>query len=245
MRARQSDLAVRHQSIPPMDSSFFLLPSILTADFGNLEKDIARAVDAGVDGIHLDVMDGRFVPNLTFGASVVASVRKMTALKLDVHLMVEEPLRLIPDFAAAGADVITVHVEACRDLYRVLDTIRGFELEAGVALNPGTACEAVREVLAMADRVLIMSVPPGFGGASFIPTTPAKLARMRSLIMAESDGTRPVMQVDGGVDVSNVHKVVAAGARHVVAGSSVFNDRASVKTNVEALRRASRQPQGH
>lgn len=221
-----------------MNAHFQLLPSILTADFGNLQRDVEAAVKAGADGMHLDVMDGRFVPNITFGVGVVESVRECMKLYLDVHLMVQEPLRFISDFASAGADGITVHVEACRDPFRTLDTIRTLGCRPGIALNPGTNCSAVEELLSLADVVLVMSVPPGFGGAPYIPGTPRKLRRMRDLVATQ---TRAIdIEVDGGISSANLHEVVAAGADMVVAGSSVYNDLAPVATNMYALRQAMR-----
>lgn len=213
-----------------------LFPSILTADFANLERDVVAAARAGVDGIHLDVMDGRFVPNITFGAAVVASVRSCTSLPLDVHLMVEEPLRLLPDFRTAGADCLTVHVEACRDPYRTLDAIRDLGMRPGIALNPGTPCQAVEDLLPLAEIVLVMSVTPGFGGAPYIAASPSKLRRMRAQL-ADRTGSW-TLGVDGGIDPSNIREAAASGAVHVVAGSSIYNPRASVGECVAALRRA-------
>ncbi len=213
-----------------------LLPSILTADFGNLQRDINAATAAGVDGIHLDVMDGCFVPNISFGASVVTSVRACTNLYLDVHLMVEEPLRYLAKFAKAGADGLTVHVEACRDPFRALDAIRDLGCRPGIALNPGTACYSVEDLLSLVDVVLIMSVPPGFGGAPYISDTPGKLRRMREILKAQSRSIQ--LEVDGGIGPANLREVVEAGAEMIVAGSSVYNGKASVATNVNALRQA-------
>lgn len=215
-----------------------LLPSILTADFGHLQDAILQAAEAGADGIHLDVMDGCFVPNITFGASLVEAVRAWTSLDLDVHLMVDKPLRMIGDFVSAGADGITVHAEACRDAYRVLDTIRNAGCRAGLALNPGTACTSVIDLLCLADLVLIMSVPPGFGGAPFIPATPAKLQRMQRLCAALAGDSRPLLQVDGGIGPANIRSVVQAGAHAVVAGSSIYNRQGCVAHNMQTLRQA-------
>ena len=219
-----------------MTPLFRLLPSILTADFGNLQREIEVAVNAGVDGIHLDVMDGCFVPNITFGASVVAMVRECMDLYLDVHLMVEEPLRNIAEFASAGADGITVHVEACRDPFRTLDAIHSLGCKPGIALNPGTNCSTVEDLLSLTDVVLVMSVPPGFGGAPYVPGTPAKLRRMRNMVSAQERTIE--LEVDGGISFANLREVVEAGADMIVAGSSVYNDRASVAANVNTLRQA-------
>ncbi len=219
-----------------MTSRIQLLPSILTADFGNMQRDIEAAAAAGVDGMHLDVMDGRFVPNITFGAGVVSHVRACTDLYLDVHLMVENPLRHLADFAAAGADGLTIHVEACSDPYRALDVIHDLRCTPGIALNPGTACHSVEDLLPLAEVVLIMSVPPGFGGAPYIAASPAKLRRMRNLLTAQTHPVR--LEVDGGIGPGNLRDVVEAGAEMIVAGSSVYNDQASVAANVKALRQA-------
>ena len=219
-------------------AAIHLLPSILTADFGSLAASIAEAEAAGVDGFHLDVMDGLFVPNITFGVSTIEAVRQATALPLDVHLMVEEPLRLLPTFLSTGVEMVTVHVEACRDPYRVVDDIRHAECLAGIALNPGTPPEAVRELLPYVDRVLVMTVPPGFGGAPFIAGSPARIRRLGSLIAAAGLESPPPIQVDGGVDGSTIRAVVDAGARYVVAGSSIYNNQQSVPDSVRVLREA-------
>ncbi len=221
-----------------MQSRVLLAPSILTADFSHLRNAIAQAEAASVDALHLDVMDGHFVPNITFGPDLIACVRSLTATWLDVHLMVEEPLRMIDRFIEAGADSLTVHAEACRDPSRVLDTVRQQNRQAGIALNPGTACDTVVDLLPMVERVLIMSVSPGFGGAPFIRSTPAKIRRMQALLQELPDGQRPDLQVDGGIDRSNIRDVVQAGANSIVAGSSIYNKRGSVHANVTALRDA-------
>ena len=216
-----------------------LLPSILTADFGHLADAVRDAEQSGVDGIHLDVMDGVFVPNITFGVSTIEAVRQATDLPLDVHLMVHDPIRLLPAFLAVGVELIAVHVEACRDPYRTVDEIRRGGCMASVALNPGTPPEAIRELLPYVDRVLVMTVPPGFGGAPFIPQSPSKIRRVASLIECSDCEQPPAIQVDGGVDRSNVRMVVEAGADYVVAGSSIFNQDMPVSANVASLRKAS------
>ena len=211
-------------------------PSILTADFGNLAAEIRAAEEGGADMIHLDVMDGAFVPNITFGPLLVRAVRRMTELPLDVHLMVEDPDRYLDVFAEAGANLLTVHVEATRHINRTLQHITALGCGAGVALNPGTAVESVREVIPFVDMVLVMSVNPGFGSQRFIETSTSKLRRMRQLL----DQLNPVcaLQVDGGVDARNIDDVVRSGANVIVVGSAVFNDRGTAADNIAALRDA-------
>ena len=211
-------------------------PSILTADFGNLAAEIKAAEAGGADMIHLDVMDGAFVPNITFGPLLVRTVRRMTDLPLDVHLMVEDPDRYLDVFVDAGANLLTVHVEATRHINRTLQHITALGCGAGVALNPGTAVESVREVIPFVDMVLVMSVNPGFGSQRFIETSTSKLRRMRQLL----DQLNPVcaLQVDGGVDARNIDDVVRSGANVIVVGSAVFNDRGTVADNIAALRDA-------
>jgi len=190
----------------------------LSADFGRLAEEVRAVEAAGADWIHVDVMDGRFVPNLTIGPPVVAALRRVTKLPLDVHLMIVEPERLVPDFAAAGADLITVHAEAATHLHRLLQQIRGLGKKAGVALNPATSADAIRWVLDDLDLVLVMSVNPGFGGQSFIEAVLPKIGAVRALL-----GGRDVrVEVDGGVKADNAAEVVRSGADVLVAGSAVF-----------------------
>ena len=213
-----------------------LAPSILTADFGHLADEVAAAQGGGADYLHLDVMDGAFVPNISFGPLVIQSVRQYTTLPLDVHLMVEEPGRYVADFAAAGANIITVQAEACKHLHRTVQQVTALGCKVGVALNPSTPIEALREILPFVDMVLVMSVNPGFGSQRFIETSTSKLRRMRKLM----DDLAPVadLQVDGGVDAHNIGDIVAAGANVIVAGSAVFNARATVAENLARLRKA-------
>jgi len=195
-----------------------IAPSILSADFAALAEDIARVEAGGADQLHIDVMDGRFVPNITIGPVVVAAIRKRTRLPLDVHLMIVEPERYVPDFVAAGADMVTVHVEACPHLQRSLAQIRELGAKAGVSLNPATSPETLRYVLDDLDLVLVMSVNPGFGGQAFLPGTYPKLRELRRLL----DG-RPVdVSVDGGVKVDNARALAEHGASTLVAGSAIF-----------------------
>jgi ribulose-phosphate 3-epimerase len=197
-----------------------IAPSILSADFGRLAEEV-RAVDqAGADYIHVDVMDGRFVPNITIGPVVVAAVRRATRLPLDVHLMIEDPDRYIEDFARAGADLIGVHVEACRHLHRVLQQIRAAGKRASVTLNPHSDLSTIHYVLQNVDQVLIMSVNPGFGGQSFIDNVLPKIADLRAEIVER--GLAVDIEVDGGIKVDNIGVVAAAGANVFVAGSAIF-----------------------
>jgi ribulose-phosphate 3-epimerase len=215
-----------------------LAPSILTADFGHLADQIRAAETGGADYIHLDVMDGRFVPNITFGPTIVQTVRRATQLPVDVHLMIDDPDRYLADFAEAGANILTVHVEACLHLHRTVQRITELGCRAGVALNPATPIEAVREILPFVDMVLVMSVNPGFGGQRFIETSTNKLRRVRR--MQEELNPLCDLEVDGGIDVHNVDDVVRSGANVIVTGSAVFNSSSSVEDNLAALRKAMR-----
>ena len=195
-----------------------IAPSILSADFAALGDDIARVEAGGADLLHVDVMDGRFVPNLTIGPVVVGAIRKRTRLPLDVHLMIVEPERYVPDFISAGADIVTVHAEACPHLQRNLAQIRELGARAGVALNPSTPPEVLEYVLDDIDLVLVMSVNPGFGGQAFIPSALTKIRRLRAML-----GARPVeVSVDGGVKVEHVKVLIEHGANVLVAGSAIF-----------------------
>ena len=194
-------------------------PSILSADFVNLERDIRRVSDA--DYLHVDVMDGAFVPNLTIGVPVVQSIRRCTDMFLDVHLMIEEPGRYIDEFAEAGADLITVHAESCRHLDRTIEKIKEKGLLAGVALNPATPVSAISCVLEKVDMVLIMTVNPGFGGQKLIPYTVEKVRELRKIV--DEQGLKTDIEVDGGVNLSNVGELMDAGANIIVAGSAVFS----------------------
>lgn len=211
-------------------------PSILTADWGHLAEQIQAAAAGGADAIHLDVMDGRFVPNITFGPLMVATVRQLTTLPLDVHLMVHEPERYLADFVEAGANHLTVHVEACLHLHRTVERINELGCTAGVALNPATAVETVREILPFVDLILVMSVNPGFGGQRFIETTTSKLRRTRRL----QEELNPIcdLQVDGGIYAHNVDDAVRSGANVIVVGSAVYNQEASPAENLAKLRQA-------
>jgi ribulose-phosphate 3-epimerase len=215
-----------------------LAPSILSADFARLGEDVRAAAAGGATLLHVDVMDGHFVPNLTIGPPVVASLRKVTELPLDVHLMIEQPDKYIGAFVEAGADWVSVHQEACTHLHRSLDLIRSKGAQAGVVLNPGTPVETLTEVVDMADYVLIMSVNPGFGGQKFIPGTLAKLKKLVALRAARGLNFR--IEVDGGVTLETVGDVVRAGAEVLVAGNAVFG-KGNAKQNVEKLLAAARE----
>ncbi len=197
-----------------------IAPSILSADFAKLGSEIKAVEKAGADLIHVDVMDGRFVPNITIGPLVVKAIRPTTSLPLDVHLMIVEPERYIDDFARAGADIITVHVEVCTHLHRVIQQIKASGKMAGAVLNPATPLDSLEYVLEDLDMVLIMSVNPGFGGQSFIPSALGKIKRLRKMI--EEQGLETRIEVDGGVNASTIGDVVEAGANICVAGSAIF-----------------------
>ena len=214
-----------------------IAPSILSADFARLGDQVREAEQSGADWIHLDVMDGHFVPNLTIGPAIVAAVRRSTGLPLDVHLMIEQPERFISAFVEAGADSLTVHVETCPHLHRTLEQIHEAGARAGVALNPGTPPEAIREVLPFVDLVLVMTVNPGFGGQSYISTVTSKIARVRELLDAR-DLREVALEVDGGVSAETVSEPIRAGADVIVAGSAVYGGAGSVEENLRLLREA-------
>lgn len=197
-----------------------IAPSILSADFANLQRDIQEVEQGGADYIHIDVMDGHFVPNITIGPLIVEAVRPVTKLPLDVHLMIENPDQYIPAFAKAGADIISVHVEACRHLHRTIQLIKAQGVKAGVVINPATPVESIIPILADVDLVLLMTVNPGFGGQAFISSVLPKIKQVRSLI--EEQGLSVEVEVDGGVNAETAALCVEAGANVLVAGSAIY-----------------------
>jgi ribulose-phosphate 3-epimerase len=211
-------------------------PSILSCDFSRLAEEIRAAEAGGADWIHVDVMDGHFVPNITIGPVITAAARRSTDLPLDVHLMIEQPERYLEAFARAGADVLTVHQEACPDLPRTVERIRALGVRAGVAINPGTPLESVRDVAGDVDLLLVMSVHPGFGGQAFIEGSTEKLSRARSLL--DELGSRAELEVDGGIDATNSDVVARAGATVLVAGSAVYGHPDGAAEGVRAIRRS-------
>jgi ribulose-phosphate 3-epimerase len=210
-----------------------LAPSILSADFARLGDAVREATEAGADYIHVDVMDGQFVPRITIGAPVVAAIRSWTRLPLDVHLMIEDPGRQVEQYAKAGADIITVHVEADTHLHRTVHEIKRLGARAGVALNPATPLSAVEEILPSVDIVMLMTVNPGFGGQTFIEDVCDKIARARAEL--ERRGLTAELEVDGGISTQNAASTVRAGATVLVAGSAVFDSGLPVKDAVARL----------
>ncbi len=216
-----------------------IAPSILSADFANLREDVLAAVRGGADALHCDIMDGSFVPNISFGPMIVRTVNEMTDVMLDVHLMIVNPDKYVPEFVKAGADLIYPHVEAPYDIYRTVQLIRDHGIRAGITLNPGTPLETVIPLLDHVDTVLIMSVCPGFGGQKFIPSALQRIRRLRRLLDEEKPSV--TIAVDGGVSRDNVAELYRAGARHFIAGSSVFKAEdiegavRELRTIVEAL----------
>jgi ribulose-phosphate 3-epimerase len=211
-----------------------IAPSILSADFANLGAAVQALEAGGADYIHIDVMDGRFVPNMTVGPLVVAAVRRVTHLPLDVHLMIESPERYLAAFAGAGADLLTVHVETCPHLHRTIQQITELGVTPGVTLNPATSLDTLWEILPFVRQVLVMTVNPGFGGQAYIETMTAKVARLAA--MARERGLTPDIEVDGGIDADTAPVVAGAGASVLVAGTAVFNHPAGIAAGIAALR---------
>lgn len=198
----------------------YLSPSILSADFAHLGEDIRHAQNAGAQYLHYDVMDGLFVPSISFGMPVLRSVRKITDMVLDVHLMIEKPERYIDEFADCGADIITIHYEACSDLKGTLQRIRDKGIKAGVTIRPNTPNQALADVLDLADMILLMTVEPGFGGQSYIPSSTEKIRELRRML--DERGLKTDIEVDGGIKKDNLQMVLDAGANVIVAGSAIF-----------------------
>jgi ribulose-phosphate 3-epimerase len=221
-------------SLFAMTNTHIIAPSILASDMTQLGNQIAAAESAGADWIHVDVMDGRFVPNITMGQFVVEACRRVTQLPLDVHLMIEKPEDHLETFAKAGASGLTVHVETCPHIHRTMQYIKSLGCRAGVVLNPGTAVAAIEPVLPLADLVLVMSVNPGFGGQEFIPESIARIAEIRQKL--DALGSSAWLEVDGGVSEETISQLKEAGATAFVAGTSVFKYPAGVEAGIKALR---------
>ena len=207
-----------------------IAPSILSADFANLSIALDQCEQGEADQIHVDVMDGHFVPNITIGPGVVEDIRKRTELPLDVHLMIENPEMYISQFVQAGSDLITIHVETCENLSMVIRQIKESGAKAGVTLKPGTSLEEIENVISEVDLILIMSVEPGFGGQEFIPETLDRVRKIKKMIAALQERNSPEISVDGGVKLSNAKKIVEAGADILVIGSAIFETKDPVKT---------------
>ncbi len=210
-------MSLRQHLAELQSASPVVLPSLLLCDFGNLEREVRKLEDAGVRGLHLDVMDGHFVPNLTYGPPIIESLRRLTDLPLDVHLMIANPRQYLRQFAEAGADLLTIHVEAVDDPRPILEEIRALGVGAGLAINPPTPCEAIQPALSLCDLVLVMSVMPGFGGQAFDEVALSKLRMLRSWLKNDV-----LLEVDGGVNDQTIGACGAAGAQLMVVGSAIF-----------------------
>ncbi|PRR78973.1 Ribulose-phosphate 3-epimerase [Clostridium liquoris] len=214
-----------------------IAPSILSADFSKLGEDVKKLEMCNADVVHIDVMDGMFVPNISFGIPVIKSIRNITKLPFDVHLMIEEPGRYIEDFVKAGADIITVHYEADRHIDRTINYIKSFGVKAAIALNPGTPVSVLKDIIPSLDMVLIMSVNPGFGGQKYISYASKKIKEVNEL--KEEYNKNLIIEVDGGIDVHNIKEVVQSGAEYIVAGSAVFKN-GNIEENINNLKEAAK-----
>ena len=211
-----------------------LAPSILSADFARLLEDVKKVEKAGCEYLHIDVMDGHFVPNITLGPAIVKSLRRDVNMVFDTHLMIENPDDYIKDFVDAGSDLIVVHAEACRHLHRTIQNIKSYNVKAGVALNPATSIESIKHIIEDVDMVLIMTVNPGFGGQSFIESMLEKIKELKQLI--DDKNLNVDIQVDGGIKPDNIHKIVEAGATIIVAGSAILNSE-NIEETVSLMRK--------
>ena len=211
-----------------------LAPSILSAEFARLLEDVKKVEKAGCEYLHIDVMDGHFVPNITLGPAIVKSLRRDVNMVFDTHLMIENPDDYIKDFVDAGSDLIVVHAEACRHLHRTIQNIKSYNVKVGVALNPATSIESIKHIIEDVDMVLIMTVNPGFGGQSFIESMLEKIKELKQLI--DDKNLNVDIQVDGGIKPDNIHKVVEAGANIIVAGSAIFNSE-NIEETVSLMRK--------
>ena len=219
-----------------MNYRYKIAPSILSADFARLGAEVSEAEQAGADYIHVDVMDGHFVPNITVGPLVVDAVRGVTSLPVDVHLMIESPEAYVGRFCEAGADILTVHVETCPNLHRTVQQIKELGCLAGVTLNPATPVITLEEVIPYVDLVLVMTVNPGFGGQSYIESMTSKIQRVRAMLDAQNPGAE--LEVDGGIGPETARQVVEAGATVLVAGSAIFGTEGDVKAAIKRIRDA-------